>query len=61
MVQNKGILHIHLKEDILYKVVVLYKLAIKLMSILKKIIILLLIYLSKQADQLWAILKVYLD
>ena len=53
MVQNKEILHIHLKEDILYKVVVLYKLAtLKLMSILKKIIILLLIYLRKQADQL---------
>ena len=53
MVQNKGILHIHLKEDILYKVVVLYKLdTLKLVSILNKVIILLLIYLNKQADQL---------
>ena len=37
MVQNKGILHIHLKEDIYYKVVILYKLdTLKLVSILNK-------------------------
>ena len=53
MVQNKGILHIHLKESILYKVVFLDKLVIlKFVSILNKVIISPLIYLHMPVDQL---------